>query len=59
MRVLVTDEDGKTVAILDPDAKTNCAGSGNGATSEMCGGCDACLLRQAEYSGFSTEYIDD
>lgn len=50
--ITVRDQNsGKIVAeFSDSDS---CSGSGNGATSEMCGGCGSCLRMQAEYSGFN------
>lgn len=51
---IVFDEDKrKTLDILCPELN-NCSSWG---ISELCGGCDSCLLMQAEYYGYPILYV--
>ena len=56
------DDEGNLREELDPEnAENTCYGYKSGATSEMCGGCDGCLLMQAVHYGaeFKWETVDD
>jgi len=45
-------EDDRLLNKLDPnDPQKNCSGYKAQATSEMCGGCDGCMLMLAVYYG--------
>lgn len=48
----IFDEDGKFVESLDM-SRYQCRGSKTGEIGEMCGGCVACLLKQAEFYGYT------
>lgn len=48
---LYDKETGKLVQELSDDPDDYCQGIKTGEIGAMCGGCDGCLLRQAEHSG--------
>lgn len=57
IQVIIWDNDPSNREVLDRDEW--CYGARTGATSEMCGGCQGCLLLQAEHSGFPYAIIEE
>lgn len=51
---IVFDEDNKVVLDILCPALNNCSARG---IDELCGGCDSCLLMQAEYYKYPVLYV--
>ena len=48
--------DGDEDFVLDPDGRENCPGQT--VSRPPCGGCDRCLIMQAEHYGRAVDYIE-